>query len=777
MIDLRDAKIIHPADLTKRGRKAIEMFQDEVAKRTRIRLESTTVWPGPNTPAIAVLSYGSLSFIDGRLELAAEDASAEGFHIRVDLEQSTVYVIGNDERGVLFGLGYVLRNLRMERDTLIFPGDRQISSAPAYSLRGHQIGYRDKVNSYDGWDLPQWEQYIRDLAVFGANAVEMIPPRSDDRDTSIHFPRPPLEMMAGVSRIADDYGLDVWLWYPALDEDYSDSATVEFALSEWAQVFRALPRLDAILVPGGDPGKTPPNLLMAMLEKQAGQLAEIHPGVDWWISPQGFNRDFMDEFLGLLRDESLDWLSGVVHGPWVHMDVSDFRKLIPDRYPIRNYPDITHTLNCQFPVPDWDIAYALTLGREPCNPRPMDQAAIFRKSQPHTMGFLAYCEGCHDDVNKTVWSGLGWRPDRHVIEILREYGGYFIGPRHADDFAQGLLALERNWRGPLAANYGVVTTLQQFQAMEETVSPWTLKNWRFLQALYRAYYDAYIRSRLLYESGLEEQALEKLRGASARGSLVAMDEAERVLDLAVNQRISTDWRTRVYQLAEALFQTEAHIQLSVHLYRGQEEVRGANLDGVDFPLNNRPWLKDRFAYIRALEPEIERLDEIKKIVHRTDPEPGGFYIDLGCSINQAHVDSGLGYEDDPAFIRSPQHRYPYRKDPQPIRLSWRGYTGSLNDNPFHMSFTDLDPQAQYRIRIVYSDLDPTIKVRLTASDLEVHPWMLKPIPRIPVEYKIPMDAIDNGTLALTWQREPGRGRSGTGCEISELWIIKVKSGD
>ena len=78
-------------------------------------------------------------------------------------------------------------------------------------------------------------------------------------------------------------------------------------------------------------------------------------------------------------------------------------------------------------------------------------------------------------------------------DILREYGRYFIGERYADDFAQGLLALERNWRGPLAANEGVDTTLAQFQEMERTATPQMLANWRFQQALYRAYYDAYTR--------------------------------------------------------------------------------------------------------------------------------------------------------------------------------------------------------------------------------------------------------------------------------------------
>ena len=133
-----------------------------------------------------------------------------------------MFVIGNDERGVLFGVGKLLRSLEMSRDRVTLSGALDVTSAPAMPIRGHQLGYRPKTNSYDAWDLPQWEQYIRDLAVFGTNAVELIPPRSDDDADSPHFPLPPMEMMAGMSRSADDYGLDVWIWYPAMDKDYGD---------------------------------------------------------------------------------------------------------------------------------------------------------------------------------------------------------------------------------------------------------------------------------------------------------------------------------------------------------------------------------------------------------------------------------------------------------------------------------------------------------------------------------------------------------------------------
>src|SRR5262249_40282537 len=157
----------------------------------------------------------------------------------------------------------------------------------------------------------------------------------------------------------------------------------------------------------------------------------------------------------------------------------ELKAALPRRYPIRLYPDITHCIQCQYPVPDWDLAYAHTLNREPINPRPIDQAAIFRATKDTSIGFLTYSEGCNDDVNKFIWSGLGWDPDVPVVEILRQFSRYLIGERYTESFAQGLLALERNWRGPLLTNAAVDTTLRQFQDLERSASPRDLLNWRF----------------------------------------------------------------------------------------------------------------------------------------------------------------------------------------------------------------------------------------------------------------------------------------------------------
>jgi hypothetical protein len=432
-LDLSNAVVVCAPDASPRQKQAVKMLIEEAEKRTRIHWPQMTAWPTTNVPVIAVGLKSAVRdfaapYAEG-LQSRSAPSPAEGYRLCVKKAERNpaVVVQGNDERGVLFGVGNLLRELRMVRKRVSLRDDLDVTTAPKYPLRGHQLGYRPKCNSYDAWDLPTWEQYFRDLAVFGCNAIELIPPRSDDDADSPHFPLPPMEMMQGMSRIADSYGLDVWIWYPAMDKDYANPQTVEFALKEWAEVFAKLSRIDAVFVPGGDPGHTKPSVLMALLQKQTENLHRYHPKAQMWVSPQSFNQVWLDEFIDILKREQPAWLSGVAYGPQVRISLERLRELVPAKYPIRNYPDITHSRQCQYPVADWDTAYALTEARECINPRPEAEAIIFRKTQPYTIGFLSYSEGCNDDVNKCVWSCLGWDPEARVVDILRQYARYYIG--------------------------------------------------------------------------------------------------------------------------------------------------------------------------------------------------------------------------------------------------------------------------------------------------------------------------------------------------------------
>ena len=526
----------------------------------------------------------------------------------------TICLAGHDERGALFAAGRLLRLATMARDKVAIDGETRLATAPRYALRGHQMGYRPKTHSYDAWDLPMWEQYYRDLVVFGTNAVELVPPTTDDAEESPHFPLRKLDMMIGMSRLAADYGLDVWIWFPPLELDTKKPGKKEMdeILKRSRRVFESLPRLDAVFIPAGDPGDVHPKILLAFMEEQKKVLHRFHPKATIWVSPQNYgdNDTWLQPFFEMIRKEP-EWLDGLVFGPAMEIDLKTMRRWTPEKYPIRRYPDITHSKDCQYEVPHWDRPFEETLGREPINPRPRGYARIFRDLQQYSFGFISYSEGNNDDVNKIVWSGLGWDPETKVEEILREYARYYVSGRYEAPFAEGLLMLEKNWEGRLKDNESVDRTLEHFQKMERGATPQEKLNWRFQMALWRAYYDAYLRSRVI----AEERIAGLLRSATSSGSQASIQALDDAIDEFLIASPASQWRARVYELAEALFQS-IRMQLSVPRYAAKSVRRGGNLEAIDKPLRLNigiPELKRRLIKIRKLGSEKERRDALGRL--------------------------------------------------------------------------------------------------------------------------------------------------------------------
>ncbi len=792
-LDLSAAQIYAPSGISAREERCLLVATQEVEKRTELRLPIIHAWPASG-PVIVAGTNATLTRLHGHLGGTVPVArQADGYAIGVAQSGGppVVTIAGTDERGVLFGVGKLLRSLRMTRLKVEVASHLEVASAPKYPIRGHQLGYRPKTNSYDAWTVAMWDQYIRELALFGCNMIELIPPRSDDDADSPHFPLPQKDMMIEMSRICDDYGLDVWIWYPAMEPDYSNPDVVERELAAWGEIFKALPRIDAILVPGGDPGHTEPKYMMALLEKQTQNLRQYHPQGQMWMSPQSFRQTWMDEFLDIMKGQPA-WLSGIVFGPQTRLDLPTLRKLIPERYPIRLYPDITHTLECQFPVPDWDVAFSLTEGRESICPRPEEFANIARRYLPYSSGFGSYSEGCNDDANKFVWSAMAWDPEAKLIEVLRDYGRLFVSHRYADDFALGLLGLQKAWQGPLISNENVDSTLLRFQNMERNATPAELLSWRFQQALYRAYYDAYVRRRLIYETDLYNQAMDKLAEIYAVGSqpvapgnlghrnpgptndmdpTLVIAEAQSVLAKAFTQPVAPELRTRVIALAEALFQS-IRMQLAMERYQAEGVERGGNLDTVDAPVTNGPWLAKRLREIGSLPSAGDQVKAIDEILNRTNPGPGGFYDDLGDISRPSRLIRGLGSVEDPELRKSVLigHRFPL---PAEMPLAWKRWAEALFDAPLHLHYSELDPKALYKVRVVYAGDSPHIKIRMACEGgPEIHPFIDKPQPTAPLEFDIPAEATAHGQLTLAWTREPGLGGNGRGAQVAEVWLLR-----
>jgi hypothetical protein len=90
-----------------------------------------------------------------------------------------------------------------------------------------------------------------------------------------------------------------------------------------------------------------------------------------------------------------------------------------------------------------------------------------------------------------------------------------------------------------------------------------------------------------------------------------------------------------------------------------------------------------------------------------------------------------------------------------------------------MRYTDLDPDAEYKVRVVYAGDNRRARLCLTANEtIEIHPFIRKESPLQPVEFDIPKTATSGGHLTLTWRQQPGGGGSGRGCQVAEVWLMK-----
>jgi len=747
---------------------AARVLAEEIKSRTGLTWPISTTRP-PEGVVIAIASGAAtpagMSAPAPRSGPAHPELQPEGFRLIIPAANepgAAIWIRGADSRGALFGVGELLRRIHWASGAATVPAGLDLATAPAQPIRGHQLGYRATANSYDGWNDRQFEQYIRELALFGANSIEGIP-FHDERE-SPHMPLPRDVMNRRLSEICAQYELEYWVWVPADFALTEQTRRAEF-LRRHEALFRDCPRLDGIFFPGGDPGDNAPELVFPYLEEVSRLLAKSHPRAKIWLSMQGYEKPAVDYVHQWISEHQPDWLGGLVAGP-SSPPIPETRARLPQRYGLRDYPDITHTVRCQWPTLWWDPAFARTEGRECSNPRPVFYKFIVQYFAPYTSGFISYSDGVHDDVNKAVWSRLGWQPETGARDILLDYTRCFFGAAVAEAAADGLLALEKNWDGALAENGGVAATLALWQRLEQR-APECRDNWRWQLCLLRAYYDAYIRERLLYETALEQQANQVLADAARHGADAAMQTALAILARATSAPVRGEWHTRITNLCADLFRT-IRLQTSVPQYHASGAERGAILDHLDVPLNNRWWLEDEFARIRQLPTERERVRALEQVAAWEQPGPGSFYDAVGQVGKAPHVVRGERFQTDPTGAGDPPPGFWWWDSGfSRRRLTWQ----VSMDWPLGLKYHDLDPRATYRVRLTgYGQArirgDGQLLPPLGATRYEIGEFL---------EFAVPQGLTTDGHLQLTFDQLPEEAGLNwrKQSRVSEVWLLKT----
>lgn len=412
----------------------------------------------------------------GASECGALGSGPESFEICITGRD--VVVAGRSELALMMAAGRLLREIRWDGDASL-PADSAIAADPPpwARMRGHQL---------TDWGFYMtdfaFEQFVRELIVFGTNQVEFA--HIDYAPDPLDPHRDDAAALVRRAAIVDKYGLAVSLW------------NVPWPSSVSASVFERMARVDAIFFEGGEGSGGLDNLQTA-----TRALRAHHPSATAWHSPGGRNATEMSRwFEQLALPETRAWLDGAVYGPTTLGGEAAMAARLPAGYALRLYPDICHTLTAMLPVPNWHFAWAFTAGRQAVNPLPRHYAAAIStfqgRSRQRAVGFGAYSEGAADDLNKALWSAAFLEPELPPERLVRQYAGYFAGAADAELVGALIFGLEENWRGDAASNRQVLATLATAQQLEQSALAAGRGGWRLLSHVFRAYFDAAVQARL-----------------------------------------------------------------------------------------------------------------------------------------------------------------------------------------------------------------------------------------------------------------------------------------
>ena len=650
-------------------------------------------------------------------------------------------------RGLIYAVGLFLRKTVCRGGETVLAADITGVHRPAKAVRGHQLGYRPISNTYDNWAPEDFARYSLELMFFGMNTVEHIPPRGKKTERNELMKLEEQTLLTAASADAHALGLNVSLWLPNSED------TLEEALENRTRIFEKTPYIDALFIPGSDPGELPAKELFSRGREIEKLLKQHHPNAKLYISAQAPHNapDWGEDFLR--EAEKADFLDGVITGPNHAFDIETLRRRIPQNLPLRFYPDITHNLRCEYPVhfeeDDWHYAFCAALSRECVNPRPVEYAKLHRNASPYTIGSVSYSEGVNDDLNKAVWSALEWDPDTPVREILEDYARLYLPFCDAETAADALLGLERNWLGDPETNPGIEHTRAVWEDMR---TPENDKNWRFLLHLFRARCDAYIGEKILFETALLRQARPLLLKGDLAGADTLLQTPLPEKTAALRKQLDAD--------ADKLFGLIG-IQLSVKKHRASGWERGATLDTIDLPVTDLLWLRGQIKKASVLS-SADAADAIRRALDRNKGKPDEFYFSFSL-----HPLALLGEKQLPEhYMNVLGDRPTYNDGSLPVCLF------KLFDHfALYCRRGGFLPGTDYTLTVTYKNEPPaeSARFKITANGNLIYEGPafggkinraftdeLLPDGFVAVDYPLPAAVFDNGCLALALT-EPTQG--------------------
>ncbi|MEN6372510.1 MAG: hypothetical protein ABFD64_10920 [Armatimonadota bacterium] len=446
----------------------------------------------------------------------------EGYTIS-DVPDGGIRITGNDERGLLYGVGKFLRTSQYCEGGF-GPGKWRGSSKPDCPVRGIYFAVHFN-NFYEAASDAEVERYLEDLALWGLNAVAChFPPQQFD---GLDDPgaKHNIERIRSIFLAAKRIGLQVGL-LETINIGFK-SAPKQIYYTPFPDDLGRRGNLGTLLCPGNPEGRD-------YLLRQWGGLMDEFRDIEldffeswpydeggcgcekcWPWGEKGF-LSISKEVADLFRSKypsgrvilstwmydtpdagEWDGLSKYMaeDGGWIDYIMADAHEDFP-RYPLDNaVPGDRPLLN--FPeISMWGI---LPWGGYGANPLPDRFQRLWNQAAHKLSGGFPYSEGISEDINKVLCFQFYWEKKRPAEDILKEYILFEASPNAADAVLEAVRILEANHHRDKIGE-SAVQACELMENVDKMLTVQARRAWRWRILFLRAQID-----RELYRNGGEHR--------------------------------------------------------------------------------------------------------------------------------------------------------------------------------------------------------------------------------------------------------------------------------
>jgi hypothetical protein len=360
-------RIVLGAQASRTAERAALYLQREVERRSGLRWQVARGAPQPGDIVLGVPGPAG----DGTLAGTSGPARSGPAMMPAHVEEIVLWCSGEPARECLYALagspgalmaaaGRLARTLELRPGTASAP-PLSLRSRPAFPVRGHTFACHKQNTTYDKWEYAHWEEYLTELAAWGANVAILYPlhparwagslPFGDGGEGEPWFDRPERErefwrqweIQRRLPALCHELGLRYGVWIPTNDV-FPEEVKRHPELTKYGgaytcvqvpearrriraireRLFAELEYLDVLFLPsrddGGCPGCEQCNpwgpIYLELVQEQAALARRAHPACTVWLAQQGLTAAETEGLLAWLDRERPSWVEAVAFGPF-----------------------------------------------------------------------------------------------------------------------------------------------------------------------------------------------------------------------------------------------------------------------------------------------------------------------------------------------------------------------------------------------------------------------------------------------------------------------------